>query len=121
MTHKEELLKRVDVIEASSKLNTIFRKASNADFTIVRTFIRHDNLNIKAIKLIEKLTKDLDVSGTETESKSYLVKWEIELTAESPEHAAKLALEIQRDKTSEALSFDIQNQKTGEELNVDLL
>ena len=30
----------------------------------------------------------------------YKVKWEIELDAESPEEAAKLALEIQRDPES---------------------
>ena len=39
--------------------------------------------------------------------KDYRVKWEIDLFADSPEQAAKLALEIQRDPKSSALVFDV--------------
>lgn len=53
--------------------------------------------------------------------KSYLVKWEIDIEASSPEEAAKLALEIQRDETSEALVFTVKEQATGEETDVDIL
>ena len=38
--------------------------------------------------------------------KHYLVKWEIDITASSPEDAARQALEIQRDKDSEAVTFE---------------
>ena len=39
--------------------------------------------------------------------KQYLVQWEIDITASSPEEAAKQALEIQQDKDSEALMFTV--------------
>lgn len=55
------------------------------------------------------------------DTKSYLVKWEIDIEASSPEEAANLALEIQRDKTSEALAFTVKEQASGEETDVDLL
>lgn len=53
--------------------------------------------------------------------KQYLVKWEIDLSSDSPINAAKLALEVQRDKTNEALAFTVMEQATGEETDVDLL
>ena len=37
--------------------------------------------------------------------KSYRVKWEIEVDADSPEEAAQNALEIQRDEDSTAVAF----------------
>jgi len=55
------------------------------------------------------------------DTKQYLVTWVIDLEASSPEEAAKLALEIQRDKISEALAFTVKEQATGEETDVDLL
>ena len=39
--------------------------------------------------------------------KEYVVTWDIEVTANSPEEAAKQALEIQRDKTSTATVFKV--------------
>jgi len=53
--------------------------------------------------------------------KQYLVKWEIDITASSPQEAAKQALEIQRDKNSEALMFDVLEQATNSETAVSLL
>lgn len=55
------------------------------------------------------------------DTKSYLVKWEIDIEASSPEEAARLALEIQRDIDSEALMFNVKEQATGEETDVDIL
>lgn len=55
------------------------------------------------------------------DTKQYLVTWVIDLEASSPEEAAKLALEIQRDKTSEALAFTVKQQATGEESDINLL
>ncbi|OIO40153.1 hypothetical protein AUJ10_03800 [Candidatus Pacearchaeota archaeon CG1_02_31_27] len=54
-------------------------------------------------------------------TKQYLVKWVIDIEANSPEEAAKLALEIQRDENSEALAFTVKEQATGEETDVNLL
>lgn len=53
-------------------------------------------------------------------NKSYLVKWEIDIEASSPKEASRLALEIQRDKNSEAVCFDVKEVETGEEINVNL-
>jgi len=39
--------------------------------------------------------------------KKYNVKWETQVFAETPLHAAKKALEIQQDKTSKQLNFDV--------------
>jgi hypothetical protein len=47
--------------------------------------------------------------------KGYLVTWEIELDADSPEAAARLALEIQRDPNSIATVFQVQGEN-GEEI-----
>lgn len=49
----------------------------------------------------------------------YLVQWEIELSAESPEDAAAKALEIQRDPDSTATVFDVTNED-GKTVRVDL-
>lgn len=38
----------------------------------------------------------------------YLVVWSIQIEADSHEHAAQLALDIQRDPDSTALSFGVQ-------------
>ncbi len=39
--------------------------------------------------------------------KEYLVRWEIQITAESPIEAAKEALKYQRDNSSEANTFEV--------------
>lgn len=43
----------------------------------------------------------------------YFVTWEIELTAASPQEAARQALEIQRDPKSWANSFDVRETTDG--------
>ena len=53
--------------------------------------------------------------------KQYLVKWEIDITADSVREAAKEALEIQQDKNSEALAFDVYEKATNSETAVNLL
>ncbi len=52
---------------------------------------------------------------------TYLVTWEIDIEATSPEEAAKQALEIQRDPNSEAVAFTVKRQSTDEKTDVDLL
>jgi len=52
--------------------------------------------------------------------KEYLVQWEIELKADSPLQAAKLAREIQADRSSLAVVFDVADEK-GETVRVDLM
>lgn len=49
----------------------------------------------------------------------YLVTWEIELDAGSPEEAARLALKIIRDKTAMAHVFRVYDEN-GEEHNIDI-
>ena len=52
----------------------------------------------------------------------YLVKWEIDIEADSAQEAAQKALEIQRDSGSEAVVFDVCNPDTGSTIeSVDLL
>ena len=50
----------------------------------------------------------------------YEVRWIIDIEADSPKDAAKEALEIQRDKGSEAIYFIVMEQATGNEVNIDL-
>lgn len=38
---------------------------------------------------------------------TYVVSWSIEVDAESPEEAAQLALEVQRDPSSDATVFSV--------------
>lgn len=40
---------------------------------------------------------------------SYLLKWEINIEAETPQEAVKEALEIQRDPDSTALVFEVKD------------
>ena len=47
-----------------------------------------------------------------SETKSYAVTWEISLDAESPEHAAKLARDIQLDPDSGASFFEVREEGT---------
>jgi hypothetical protein len=54
------------------------------------------------------------------ENKTFNVNWEIEVTATSPKEAARLALEIQRDPSSEAVNFDVEELGNGEKTEVDL-
>ena len=49
----------------------------------------------------------------------YVVRWVIELDAESPEEAAKLALAIQRDTASIATHFTVKDEQ-GMETEVEL-
>lgn len=49
----------------------------------------------------------------------YLIVWEIELDAGSPEEAARLALKIIRDKASMAHVFKVYDE-SGEEHSIDL-
>jgi hypothetical protein len=50
----------------------------------------------------------------------YLVRWEIEVEANSPEEAAQEALEIQRDPFHEATAFEVRKSSTGEIYQIDL-
>lgn len=52
--------------------------------------------------------------------KPFKVVWEIEVDGENATDAALTALEIMRDKQSEALAFTVSQLSTGEEENVDL-
>jgi hypothetical protein len=51
---------------------------------------------------------------------TYLVTWEIELDAENEFEAAKVALEIQRDRGSDATFFDVTDVKTQLTVCIDL-
>lgn len=52
---------------------------------------------------------------------TYSIKWEIEIDAETPEEAARKALEIQRDPQSiYAMVFDVSDQR-GNTTRVDLI
>jgi hypothetical protein len=50
----------------------------------------------------------------------YLVTWEIQLDADSPEDAAHRALETQRDPDSIATVFGVTDETTGTAWTVDL-
>ena len=52
--------------------------------------------------------------------KTYHVMWEIDLDAESPEEAAKMALLIQRDSKSSATVFDVIEHDGHETVRLDL-
>lgn len=49
----------------------------------------------------------------------FKVKWEIDIIANSPQEAAMIALEIQRDDESTALDFDVYD-KDGLKYRIDL-
>lgn len=51
----------------------------------------------------------------------YLVTWDCVIYADSPQEAAKKALEIQRDTQSIAVYFHVEDLHTQEEVDVDLL
>ncbi|MGR5451936.1 hypothetical protein ACP3V3_19680 [Vibrio sp. PNB22_3_1] len=51
---------------------------------------------------------------------SYLVKWEIDIDAETPEEAVLEAIKIQRDRGSQALAFDVVNEADDESKFIDL-
>lgn len=50
----------------------------------------------------------------------YLVTWIIDIDADSPEEAAKKALEIQRDPNSIATYFTVTNNFTKETTDIDI-
>ena len=61
--------------------------------------------------------------------KHYFITWEIDIAADSPEEAARMALEIQRDPESIALVFKVKEKikerrffprEEGEEVIIDL-
>jgi len=47
------------------------------------------------------------------------VTWKIQLEAETHEEAARMALEIVRDRCSEATVFEVKNTETGETEEID--
>jgi hypothetical protein len=51
-----------------------------------------------------------DCPACEREEKTYRVIWEIDIDADSPRHAAELALEIQRDMGSTATVFKVKER-----------
>jgi len=51
---------------------------------------------------------------------SYLVTWEIDIEADSPQDAARQALAIQRDAESSAICFTVTHQTTQTKIAVDL-
>lgn len=51
---------------------------------------------------------------------NYLVTWEIELEANSPEEAAKEAMKFQRDPDGWASMFTVWDTKTGKSEDVDI-
>jgi hypothetical protein len=51
----------------------------------------------------------------------YIVTWVIDIEADSPEEAARLALEIQRDPDSIATYFTVAGPLASDVTNVDLL
>ena len=54
-------------------------------------------------------------------NKQYRVVWEIEITAQNPEQAAKEAVRIQRDPHSEALAFYVEGNGWTDSTFVDLM
>lgn len=50
----------------------------------------------------------------------YLVTWQIDIEADTPREAARLALDVQRDHTSIALVFDVRQDGEDEATRVDL-
>lgn len=50
----------------------------------------------------------------------YIVKWDINISANTPEEAAEKALKIQRDESSIATVFEVLNLKTFITTEVDL-
>ncbi len=55
-----------------------------------------------------------------SERKVYRVSWEIDIEADSPQEAAQLAREINRDMFSTATVFSVQDEVTGQTWTVDL-
>lgn len=51
----------------------------------------------------------------------YLVTWEMEISADDPTQAARLALEIHRDPESLATVFDVLDMRDRSRTRVDLL
>lgn len=52
--------------------------------------------------------------------KQYLVTWEIDIYADSPEEAAKEAFEIMQDKDNSATAFTVMEHSTNETTIVDI-
>lgn len=53
--------------------------------------------------------------------RTYLIRWSIEVDADSPREAAQKALAIQRDPKSGAVAFDVYGEEAAEVAIVDLL
>lgn len=54
-------------------------------------------------------------------NKQYRVVWEIDITAQNPEQAAKEAVSIQRDPYSEALAFYVEGDGGDDSHFIDLM
>jgi hypothetical protein len=65
-------------------------------------------------------TEIQETVSSETEMRTYVVTWEIELDAVSPRAAAQQALAIHRDASSLATCFAVVEAGSGELLKVDL-
>ncbi len=53
--------------------------------------------------------------------KTFTVSWLIDVGADTPEEAARKALEIQRDPQSLAVHFSVEDRDTGKTYEIDLL
>ena len=53
-------------------------------------------------------------------SNEYRITWVIELSGDTPRHAAAKALHIQQDRTSTANAFTVEDVSTGREFEIDL-
>lgn len=62
---------------------------------------------------------DSEGSGGDNDMNDYRVTWEIDIYADTPEEAARRALEIQLDSISTATVFDVLDEE-GETTRVDL-
>lgn len=59
------------------------------------------------------------IGGLKVKEKTYRVTWQIDIDADSPEDAARQALDIQRDHESLATFFDVR-EPSGNNVEVDV-
>lgn len=81
--------------------------------------IKTNRAGVGASKRYQRATDTTIVPRRADVLREYCVTWTIDLDASSPEEAARLALEIQRDPTSIATVFDV-HTGTGRSVRVDL-
>lgn len=101
-------------------------RIGHGDITVIvsaRTLKEAEEKAIEAAKdvVLMETSSEYNVSSASELpiEKEYLVTWKIEIGASSPEVAADMALEIQRDTDSLATSFTVTNMKSGEEWEID--